>query len=43
MKHGKNIINARNKVVNILAKRISLKTINGWYTKLMTPVDKGKK
>lgn len=33
----------RDKVVDMLAKRITLKTINGWYTRLMTPVEKGKK
>ena len=36
-------IKAKNRVIDILAERIALKTVNGWYTKLMTPVEKGKK
>lgn len=36
-------IQIRDKVLDDLAKRISLQIINGWYTKLMTPVEKGKK
>lgn len=36
-------IKIRNKVVDTLARRIALKTVNGWYTKLLTPVEKGKK
>ncbi|MBN2038749.1 MAG: hypothetical protein JW864_01825 [Spirochaetes bacterium] len=32
----------RNKITDMLAERIALKTINGWYTKLMTPVERGK-
>jgi hypothetical protein len=31
------------KVIADLASRIALKTINGWYTKLLTPEEKGKK
>jgi hypothetical protein len=31
------------KVLDDLADRIAFKTINGWYTKLMTPAEKGKK
>lgn len=30
-------------VINELARRITAKTITGWYTELMTPVEKGKK
>jgi hypothetical protein len=36
-------IQIQDKVLDDLAKRIALKTINGWYTILMTPVEKGKK
>lgn len=36
-------ISIQDKVLDDLAKRIALKTINGWYTVLMTPVEKGKK
>ena len=35
-------IQIQDKVLDELAKRIALKTINGWYTSLMTPVEKGK-
>ncbi|MFH0975742.1 MAG: LptE family protein [Spirochaetota bacterium] len=31
------------KVLDDLAGRIAFKTINGWYTELMTPAEKGKK
>jgi hypothetical protein len=36
-------IQIQDKVLDDLAKRIALKTINGWYTILMSPVEKGKK
>ena len=35
-------IQIQDKVLDDLAKRIALKTINGWYTQLMAPVEKGK-
>ncbi len=31
------------KILDNLAKRIALKIMDGWYTKLMTPIEKGKK
>ena len=30
-------------VINELARRITAKTLTGWYTELMTPIEKGKK
>jgi hypothetical protein len=36
-------IQIQDKVLDDLAKRIALKTIDGWYTRLLTPVEKGKK
>lgn len=33
----------RERVLEKLARRISVKVINGWYTELMTPVEKGKR
>ena len=36
-------IKVRKMVIDMLARRISLKTVNGWYTKLLTPAEKGKK
>jgi hypothetical protein len=35
-------IQIQDKVLDDLAKRIALKIINGWYTILMTPIEKGK-
>lgn len=35
-------IQVQEKVIADLASRITLKTVNGWYTKLMTPEEKGK-
>ena len=36
-------IHIQDRVLENLARRIAVKTINGWYTKLMTPIEKGKK
>jgi hypothetical protein len=36
-------IQIQDKVLDDLAKRIALKSIDGWYTRLLTPVEKGKK
>jgi hypothetical protein len=36
-------IRVTEKVIADLASRIALKTINGWYTRLLTPEEKGKK
>ncbi len=34
---------AREKVIESLARRIALQTSSGWYTELMTPVEKARK
>lgn len=36
-------IQVQDRVLESLARRISVKVIEGWYTELMTPVEKGKK
>ncbi len=35
-------IQVRDRVIENLARRLSVKVINGWYTELMTPIEKGK-
>ncbi|MDY6934643.1 MAG: LPS assembly lipoprotein LptE [Spirochaetota bacterium] len=35
------IVHVQDSVIDNLSRRISVKTISGWYTKLMTPVEKG--
>ncbi len=36
-------IQVQDKVLDDLAKRIALKIIDGWYTRLLTPLERGKK
>ena len=35
-------IHVQDRVLENLARRISVKVIDGWYTKLLTPIEKGK-